>query len=167
MSKMLPAVNNTSPQEDWDGFTAGVSNQGFCPLTIALNLVVHVLGDLWGKVLPEEKSLFTEARQKSVCYQSQLKITRLTKISSEVWIQEKGTQVCVVTWSNGDRIWVHAPFAMTPGSAQINIKLLKVRMLFWKIPLKLDGTTVYCFCFCYFYSFLWEVNWRQNLKKNS
>lgn len=52
MGKMLPVINNTSPLVDWDRFTAGVgssdqpSDQGLCPLTLALNLVVYVLGNL-------------------------------------------------------------------------------------------------------------------------
>lgn len=52
LSKMLPAVNNTSPLADWDRFTAGVGSsvqlrvQGLCPLTLALNLVVYVIGAL-------------------------------------------------------------------------------------------------------------------------
>lgn len=52
MNKMLPVVNNTSPLVGWDRFTADVGSsvqlgdQGLCPVTLALNLVVYVLGDL-------------------------------------------------------------------------------------------------------------------------
>lgn len=52
LAVMNKILNNISPLVDWDGFTAGVDSsvqlrdQGLCPLTLALNLVVYVLGDL-------------------------------------------------------------------------------------------------------------------------
>lgn len=104
------------------------------------------------KPMPVEKSLFPEERQKSISYHSRHKITRLIKLFSGVWIQEKGTQVCSVTWCNKGRIQVHAtPFGLTQGSAQINIKLLTVRLCFpWKFLSNLGAPQFTSFAFATF-----------------
>lgn len=178
LSKMLPAVNNTSPLADWDRFTAGVGSsvqlrvQGLCPLTLALNLVVYVLGALWREQNP--------CQWKSLCFQKWDRKASATSLN----IKSQDSSSSLLEYEFKKRVLksvlLHGvkgaefgfmnkppatPFGLTQGSAQVNIQLLEVRMLFWKIPFKLGGTTLCFFCFCCFSSFLWEVSWRQNMGK--
>jgi len=75
MNKMLPVINNTFALIDWGRFTAGVGfsiqlrYKGLCPLTLALNLAVYLLGHPWREQCPDRGKVLvskSEAEKRQV-----------------------------------------------------------------------------------------------------